>query len=443
MPDPVFGGPLPPRATQICPIPRSLRRTTALWLCSLGICTAQSAELSIPKAIELALQNHPLVQTAQIDSSKANTDLSLGNAGYMPKVDLIASVDLLDTNLVKDPSSTQGAQASLQATWTLFEGMRSPSVWKRLELTRDQSLINLALTRDNIALQTASAWLDVFYQQELLRALSIARQNSELRFQIAKTRVNTGAASPLETIQAEQELNTKISDESKQVKNLQSAKTRLGQWLGQALPDSIRIPEPTDSLANFEILKAQLVQNNKSQKINQINQAIAAVQIDESQAKFWPQVQLILGYTVKPDGSPTNATLARSKSGASATLQANWNLFDGFESSRLRQNAQISLRNSQIKATHLQSDLEIQLGEFWRDYQNAKERIKFEQRNQELSQQSLSLSMDRYQSGRGTTLEISEAQKNDALAMARLISTKIELHSARFKINALCGQFNP
>lgn len=103
-----------------------------LILFSSGLQAQDNLSLSV--AIENTLKNNFFISTVRIDEKIAQNNNTLGNAGFLPSVNVVAGISTTTNNTEQEYSSseiikqegvrTDNLNASAQLNWTLFDGFK-------------------------------------------------------------------------------------------------------------------------------------------------------------------------------------------------------------------------------------------------------------------------------------------------------------------------------
>lgn len=240
-----------------------------LWLCITGLFAANFAtavmaqpqmtdqSLSLQNALHIAEQRSQAL-LAQDASARASKELAV-KARQLPDPMLELSIDNLPVNGSMAYSLTEDfmtmRRIGISQTFTGEDKRRARA--NVFERKVDKAQITKKLTLTEIRQNTALAWLDSYYQQQMVALLIRQKHEASLQVKAAEAayRANTGPQSDIflaKTTVAE------IQDRIHQVQTrLENAKTTLTRWVGDitnisldAAPDITQSPLDTRHLAH-------------------------------------------------------------------------------------------------------------------------------------------------------------------------------------------------
>lgn len=148
--------------------------------------------LSLQQAIDAALKNYPSIRVTEEQMNAAAANIRLAQTAYLPRADALAQVNratrntfyglLLPNSVIPglDGSSTNNlgsvwdSGAGLLVTWQPFDfGLRSANLTSA-NAAREYARATLDLTRFDVAVATADAFLTVIAAQETAKAAEAA-----------------------------------------------------------------------------------------------------------------------------------------------------------------------------------------------------------------------------------------------------------------------------
>ena len=151
--------------------------TTVILICSLGV-KAQQAEIrvySLEECIGIALDSNLNVKLSELDNQNSEIDLLQSNMDRLPNFNLGGgyginwgrSIDPTTNDFITQRMSFSsfGGNSSV----TLFNGRVLNNSIKRAELNVLTAQSNLERTRNDVALNVTSYYLDVIFNKELER----------------------------------------------------------------------------------------------------------------------------------------------------------------------------------------------------------------------------------------------------------------------------------
>lgn len=178
-----------------------IRSTTLMLilLLTLSSLNAQSVtRITLEEAVQMALENNPalkqaenrmIIQDANVKAAQANFLPNL-NAGFSGQQN--TGRQFVQETLSYDDRTTSNVQASISTNIVIFDGLRNIHNLRATQNTRLSAEEVLKRTRENVIFNTASNYLNVLLNEELL---TIARQNleaSQKQLEQVKAQVEVG-----------------------------------------------------------------------------------------------------------------------------------------------------------------------------------------------------------------------------------------------------------
>lgn len=246
------------------PMRRRIYWTSLALLVAVSFATATIAQpqvtaqsLSLQNALQLAEQrSHALF--AQDASARASEELAV-RAGQLPDPILELSVDNLPVNGSMAFSPTEDfmtmRRIGISQTFTREDKRRARA--NVFERRVDKAQITKELTLTEIRQNTALAWLDSYYQHQMVALLIRQKHEASIQVQAAEAAYRAGTG-PQSDIFLAKTTVAEIQDRIHQAQaRLENAKTTLARWVGDitnisldAAPDITQSPLDTRHLAH-------------------------------------------------------------------------------------------------------------------------------------------------------------------------------------------------
>ena len=237
------------------------------WLSFIALLTASfatavmaqpqvsSEPLSLENALQLA-EHRSQALLAQDAAAQASQELAI-EAGQLPDPMLELSVNNLPVNGPMAYSLTEDFMTSrnIGISQTYTREAKRHARANVFERKADKAQITKKLTLTEIRQNTALAWFDVYYQQQMLELLTRQQQEASLQVQSAEAAYR-GSTGPQSDIFLARSTVAEIQDRIYQAQaRLDNAKTTLSRWVGDinnislhAAPDITQSPLDTQHL---------------------------------------------------------------------------------------------------------------------------------------------------------------------------------------------------
>ncbi|MBI3520176.1 MAG: TolC family protein [Bacteroidetes bacterium] len=406
-----------------------------LGLILLGITSGLYAQsvLTIEDAIKTGLEKNYAVLIVKNQQEIAKAQNNFGNAGMSPTVTLNGSFNAanlnshqeFNTGVVQDKSGAQtnNLGASVNAAWTVFDGLKMFAIKKRLSLNEDLSAIQLKQQMENTVYDIIASYYDIVRTMELIKA---AKQNLSIyeeRKKIAKLKLDIGSDSKVDFLLSQSDENKAKSTLLQLELQLLNAKTKLNTLLNKPVDTEFAT---SDSIVvnydpNLDELKKTILKSNPSILISKQNELIVSQSIKEARAANLPFVQLNGAYNFTRAQSQAGIVFLNQQAGLNGGVTASWLLFNGTKNSKLVKERNILFLNQRYLTEQIQLQVDAQVYNSYKSYVLNKQIVDMERQNLKDSQDVLAIALERYKIGKSNLLETIETQKNLEDAQTRYI----------------------
>ncbi len=408
--------------------------------------------LFLQNAIRIGLENNYAIQIAENDQQIFENNHSLGNAGFLPTLDVDVSqtYDIQDSELnfasgddqVRNGAKSNNFNAGATLEWIVFDGMQMFVAYDRLEAEKEASAIQTEIAMENTLAQISGAYYTVVQEQARLNVFQESLGLSQERVDIAKAKYEVGKASKLEYLAAQVDYNADKSDLILQKENLYNAKVNLNTLLTRPPDIDFSVPVRIDPnlTLNKEELKETMDASNPDILLAQRNQHAQYLQMKELKGDILPEISLFTGYNYATSEAEAGFVLSRKADGISYGIRGSMNIFDGFNRTREIQNAKIVLETTDLQIENLRLELNAALERSFINYENSIDLITLERENLGIARENAEIALERYRLGRSDPLELREAQRNAVEAESRLIDAIYNTKIAEIELLRLTGQ---
>jgi outer membrane protein TolC len=409
--------------------------------------------LTLEEAIQIGLENNYDIQLVRYSSEIAANNRSLGNAGFLPSVSLNAGM----TERVEDsesrfrganpPNVVSGARSSTRnygasLSWTLFNGLQMFTTYEKLGELEAIGQIELQLQIEQTLSQIITAYINIIRISEQLKVLQNTIEVSRERVEIAETKLDVGSGSEYELLQARTDFNSDRAALLREQNNLTNAKIELNELLVLSADSDYEVLReiPLNYALNYDDLFQAMESQNKELRIAKAGERIAMLEIKEIKGERFPELILSSGYGYNRNELGSGFIEFSESEGFNVGLTARINLFNGFETNRRIQNAQINQKTRQLAVEAEQQRIVSDLLAFYRFYRNSLELIELEEENLENATETLDIALERFRLGTISALEFREAQRTFLAAESRLLNTRYEAKQAETNLLRISGQ---
>jgi outer membrane protein len=428
-----------------------------LCSCMLFAVTAQAQNaplLTLREAVEIALKNNYNIVLARNNNAIAQNNTTIGNAGFLPSV----TGDVSQNNSIQSIKQTRsdgtvnninGARNSNLSygpslNWTIFDGFAMFANYEELKQRKQLSDVSL---RDTILSTTTSVILtyyDLINQFEQIKAQSGVIEISRTQLKYANDKFSVGTVSRLDVLNAQVNFNTDTASLLVLNQQFRSSKIRMNQLLVRDLQTDFSVVDTIvfdEKLVLGDIISSAQTQNPDIISA-EINKRISEINLKQVKATRYPSVGVLGGYTWTNGKTPAGFTQSQNAHGLNYGLTASINIFNGFNQSRLEQNAKIAINNAQINTQRTRLNVEAQISNLYVNYLSGLDLIKLSQSSVAAAKRNLEITMDKYKIGTITPLEIREAQRNYIDAQYTFFSAQYQSKVAEITLKQITNNLN-
>jgi len=127
--------------------------------------------------------------------------------------------------------------------------------------------------------------------------------------------------------------------------------------------------------------------------------------------------------------------------GPTVGFTATWNLFNGRVLTSQIRNARVEMNIAEVQLQQSKLVLESQVLQSWNNTQLAFEILKLEEDNILLAKENVTIAMERYKVGNGTSIELQQAQQSFDAAQVRLVAARFNAISSEIDLKRLKGEY--
>ena len=422
-----------------------------VWM-GVGV-NVHAQELLTPEmAVEAVLKNGYGIRIAEQQWESLKIDATRGNAGQLPSVGIAAGGNLQSTNInqefsngtviVRNGVGASTTNASLNASWMLFNGMRMFVTYDRLKAAAAGGELLWKLEVDNAIRQA----LEVYYNLVQLSMEVKSRQSAllltEEQLLIAQRRFELGSGDKQAVLQSKIARNDIQSAILQQLQQAEILKITLNRLMGRDV--NLNFTVPNEVKHNESLSLGQLQSELDKQNIRLALQRNLVSQqqfgVKEAQADRLPTLQLNTAYGLNRNQSEGGFSLYNFSQGPSAGLALNWNVFNGLQVKRNVAQRQIGLQQAQLQQAQVQLEVQSELFTAWRNLESWKQRQVLEDDNLVAAQESFVLAQERFKLGTTSILEVKDAQRSLDEAISRSSAAKVQRKLAEIALLQVSGR---
>lgn len=408
--------------------------------------------LSLPKAIEIGLENNYEIRIVRNDAEKLSNNYAYGKYQFLPGITAEASqnFDVENIEQQRDPTNppivnrnarSNQFTASVNLQWTIFDGMRMFISYKMLQELEEVGNLNVRATIASKIAEISRGYYLIVLQKEKIAVLENTVDLSEKRYEIAKAAYEVGRSSKLEYLAAQVDLNADRAALIAQEEAYQNAKIELNRIMGVRVDYDFKV---SDAIAFSEdldiaVLEESMLEHNPDLLAIQQDQVVTELQVSSIRAERYPRLSINAGYRYRNSETQLGFATTDIRDGYYYGLRGTLPILNGLDISRRTQNARIDLETADVIYDQLQSDLLANLNNRYLAYKNGLKLFQLESENLAIAKENESIAYERYRLGNTNFIELREAQKNAVEAESRLLDAAYNIKIAEIDLNRLSG----
>lgn len=402
-----------------------MRRFLSLtWaLCGLSVLSAQTP-YTLKSCLETGLERNYSIRIARNDERISSSNATRAAAGALPTLDFSAGYDgaLSDSRTrprAGETSSENGAydqtvSAGLDLEWTIFEGFRIRTDYRRLQELKAQGELETRIAIEDFVASLAAEYYNFVQQKIRLKNFRYAVSLSKERLRIVEARYRIGSFSRLDLLQARVDFNADSSQYITQQELVFASRIRLNELMAVdsvdrhilVLDSLIRVDETLDRRE----LERQMLRANASLLRSAREQTLAELDLQTLRSRNYPYLKLGAGYGYSLNRYGSGSTLQRRTLGPDAGLTLGIALLAAADFSN-----------------------------FWQAYRNNVELLKLEEENLVAANENYEIAMERYLLGDLSGIEMREAQKSLLDAEERILSAQYNTKLCEISLLQISG----
>lgn len=426
----------------------------AICSTSLALQAQMPQSYTLKSCLEYGLQNNYSLRITRNEEQVSKNNATLGNAGYLPTLDLSASykgtVDNTDSKVratgehVKENGVfDQTMNVGLNLNWTIFDGFNITANYQRLKELERQGETNTRIAVEDLIANIAAEYYNYLQHKIRLNNFRYAVSLSKERLRIVEERYHIGNFSRLDYQQAKVDFNADSAQYMKQQELLHTSRIQLNELMANEDVDQPIIIQDSlinvDGGLNFEELWNMTLQTNASLLKAYQNNTLAQLDYKKVCSRDYPYLKMNGGYGYTFNKYDIATNIQRGNLGANFGLTIGFNLFDG-NRRRERNNARIAIQNARLEREQLEQALRADLSNLWQAYQNNLQMLNLERQNLVAAKENHEIAMERYMLGNLSGIEMREAQKSLLDAEERILSAEYNTKLCEISLLQISGK---
>ena len=409
-------------------------------LMSLGVAQAQSLELSLDKAIEIALSDNPTVKVADMEVERYDYVYKQAVSTLYPQIDASAQYALAIRKQEMSKGLSFGGKNTFNVAGNISLPLFVPSVYEQMKMTETQmeaAVESARASRIDMVAAVRSAYYNILLAEQSLNVLSEAVATTQKVVDDTKVLFENGLASEYDYLSAEVQLSN-LKPQVLQAENgVAITKMQLKMYLSLAKDVEIVVTGSLDDFRDMVLMGEDYnydLSQNTTLKSLDINAKLIDHQIKLIQTTRMPtiaafgQVSLIgqervdlsglLGGGGAAGGAQQQA-ITRASSDQSkfwwqvpitVGAQVNIPIFSGLKKTNQLREARNQKTQLELQREYAEEGIRLQVNQAINNLLTQRETMLSNAKVVEQATKAHMISEKRYYAGAGTMLELNNAQ---------------------------------
>jgi len=408
--------------------------------------------MTLQRALQVGLNNNYSIILQKNQAQIAKNDNTLGNAGFLPSVDLNATQNnnISTTHQeqfsgqTKDVTNAKNSTLNIgvQLNWTLFDGLNMFVSKKMFSVLEDLGENGTRIVVEGTVADITVTYYGIIQLVKLVRVAQDAVDLSVQRKRIAEAKLSLGAGSQLMLLQSTVDLNADSTRLIQQLVQLANTKADFNRLLARDVSaefniiDTIRI----NKAVNYDTLLAKALRENSQLISARLNQDLARLGVRQVQSDRYPTLSFTAGYSYNTLNSQTGFLQYNQSYGLSYGFNLTYSLFNGFNINRTIKNAKILMNSGDIEVRDTEQELRAGLLKLNNQYISSLEVVKMQLTNVEVARENVNVAFEKYKLGSLNDVELREIQQKQIDAEYQLILSQFEAKKSEIELLRLSGE---
>jgi outer membrane protein len=381
------------------------------------------SKLTVDQGVSITLQHNPAIAAGRARVEGASANLEQVIAGFLPRISFSADYrwDRAGGAGTRRPTGStigntrieQSHSGSLQLSQLLYDFGKTDALRRQAYSNFVAAQADLASTENESVFTFKSAFFGVLKQEELVRVGEETVRQFEKRLEQVKGFVEVGTRQKYDLTKAQVDLGTAQLTLIKARTALLVARASLNTSLGLASMPGYTLDRPAAAgswAMSFEEAVETARQYHPRLQGMLLRENAARAAIDAAVADFYPQITLSTGLSWSGSLTPVNWL-------AFLGPALDWVVFSGWQKTGALHGAVADLRESYANRAQEEQLIYLDLRQGYAGLEDTRESLKIASLTVKQAEETLVLVTGRFEVGRASSVELTDAQV--ALANAR------------------------
>jgi outer membrane protein len=412
----------------------------------------QSTIISSADAIRIALENNLNIKIVKSDLDIAQIQNNWANAGKLPTVSgSVGNTEALSnlnqvlssgTVIKRNGVTNNIVNASLNATWRIYNGNKVTATKERLEELEKIGTLQVEQQMQQITYEVLSAYYNIVRLNQQVKAFQSTILLSKERLNIAQTRFDVGNAAKTDMLQSKIDLNEQLINLQEIQKQISANKIALNTLMKNSADLIFEVADSTFKIPviDYQNILAKLDTQNISILLAERQLAVIAKDRIIINAQKLPTISLNSVSNYSRTIATGGLFLTNMTYGPNIGVSVSIPIFNTTAvKTQLKVNT-IQLRQQELQKELIQTQLKQDILVAYQEYQNAMAITEIEKKNIVIAEENNFISTERFKKLQSNLIELRQAQSSLIQAQDRYINALFRAKMAANAIKYIIGE---
>ena len=379
---------------------------------------------TLERCLEHALEHNIQIKQAELGIAQGELTKLAAVGAFLPNVNLSSFYSPPVGTLIGDNGiSAEGGRANLNLSsgLVLYNGWQNHLNLRRAKVGLERAQSGVEVAQNNVALQLASAYLNVLFQKEFLRIAQFNQEATGRQVDRVQKLVNAGAAAESDLIDVLAQQASDISATVSAENGVAIAKLALSQLLllegveaeamdvappSEDLLNGVKLPVTAQAATSFAL------QHFPEMKVADLDITDAYLAVDLAKARRMPRVTVSPGanssYLEMPNTPPFVEQISTISPNISLSMSVP--IFNGFGIHTSVERAKVGVLSAELAKAQTAQTLAQTVEQAWADARAAERTFEANDRTLEAASLAMTNAEARFEAGAISALEYADAR---------------------------------
>ena len=379
---------------------------------------------TLERCLEHALEHNIQIKQAELGIAQGELTKLAAVGAFLPNVNLSSFYSPPVGTLIGDNGlSASGGRANLNLSsgLVLYNGWQNHLNLRRAKVGLERAQSGVEVAQNNVALQLASAYLNVLFQKEFLRIAQFNQEATGRQVDRVQKLVNAGAAAESDLIDVLAQQASDISATVSAENGVAIAKLALSQLLllegveaeamdvappSEDLLNGVKLPVTAQAATSFAL------QHFPEMKVADLDITDAYLAVDLAKARRMPRVTVSPGANSSYFEMPNPSILVEQISTISPNISLSMSvpIFNGFGIHTSVERAKVGVLSAELAKAQTAQTLAQTVEQAWADARAAERTFEANDRTLEAASLAMTNAEARFEAGAISALEYADAR---------------------------------